>query len=146
MKLNKIIFLKPTKENHYGKIDKTITTYPGIYLLFDKDLELIYIGKAKNIRLRILQHVTDSDNGRLLIEDKGTSYENQYSTCIPKGCVKYYSCIIEKDEDKRSIIESFLLFVIKTRFNCCNKMEAIEKYLKDKHPTKTLKVKNKIID
>jgi len=132
MKIKKLIFLKPTKENHFAKIDKSISSLPGVYFLFDKELELVYIGKAQNIRTRILQHTTDNNNGRLQIIDKKTPFKRVYSTCLPKGIVKYYSCLIEKDEEKRNYLETFLLYAIKTKFNRSDKIQAIENYLKDK--------------
>ena len=132
MKLNKLIFFKPSKENSFCKIDKNITTSSGIYFLFDKDLELIYIGKAKNIRSRIQQHTSHGNNGRLSLGDVGTYFERRYNTCIPYGIIKYYSFILEVDEEKRNLAELILLSLIKTRFNGGDKIRAIQNYFKDK--------------
>ena len=57
MKINKIIKLIPSKENHLAKLDKTITSKGGVYFLYDEELNLIYIGKSQSIRGRILAHV-----------------------------------------------------------------------------------------
>ncbi len=103
MKIEKIKILKPTKENNFAKLDKDIPSSGGA-----------------------------NDNGRLQIEDKGTYFEKNYNTCIPKGAAKYYSYIPEEDPWKRGMIESFLFLIIRTRFNNCNKINAIKDYLKDK--------------
>ena len=97
-------------------------------------MDLIYIGKSKNIRSRILQHSTDNNNGRLQIEDKGTYFENNYNTCIPSGAAEYYSYILEEDEVKRGMAESFLLYLFKTKFNNCDKIKALEKYKDENTP------------
>lgn len=128
MKIQKIIKTKPTKENNFSKLSKSIPTTGGIYFIFDKNLELIYIGKSKNIRSRILQHSTDNENSRLHVEDKGTYFEQFHTTCIPIGVADYYSYILEGDEFKRGMIETFFLCTIKTRFNCSDKIKAIKQY------------------
>jgi len=41
MKVQEIIKHKPTKENNFSKIDRSIPSVGGVYLIFDKNLELI---------------------------------------------------------------------------------------------------------
>lgn len=43
----------------YGlkKIKEVTTNESGIYFIYNKDKELMYIGKAVSIRLRLLQHI-----------------------------------------------------------------------------------------
>ena len=41
--------------------ESVISGEPGIYMLYDENLNEFYIGKAKNLRLRILQHAINSD-------------------------------------------------------------------------------------
>ena len=132
MKINKLIHLTPSKENNFAKIDKDIPKNGGVYFLYDADMELIYIGKSKNIRSRIQQHTTDNENSRLSCDDDDTIVSYGYGTCIPLGIVKFYSCIVEEDEDKRTMMELFFLHIIKTPFNLCDKRKAIENYFKEK--------------
>lgn len=113
------------------KENNLIISEGGIYFLYDKDLELLYIGKSKNIKLRILQHTTKNENSRLQIGDKGTPLQTRYCTCIPYGVIKYYGYIIEEDKFKRGIIECFLLSIMETKFNKSDKIKAIRDYLRD---------------
>ena len=41
--------------------ENIISGQPGIYMLYDENLNEFYIGKAKNLRLRILQHAINAD-------------------------------------------------------------------------------------
>ena len=34
----------------------------GLYFLFDKDKNLVYIGRAKNLKIRLLQHYNNYEN------------------------------------------------------------------------------------
>ena len=39
---------------------KTLTTRPGVYIMRNKDGEIIYIGKAKNLKNRVSQYFRNS--------------------------------------------------------------------------------------
>jgi excinuclease UvrABC nuclease subunit len=110
MKIKHIRLLNPTKDNCFSKIDRNITRKKGVYLLFNSSLELIYIGKASNIRNRILQHITDNPNSRI-----GTSrHENGITTKIPFGEVYYYSIIETENPDLKELI---LIEIFKPKYN-----------------------------
>jgi len=47
----------------FQTIIKTLPNYPGIYKYFDADNELIYVGKAKNIRKRVSSYFTKTFTG-----------------------------------------------------------------------------------
>lgn len=73
----------------------------GIYKLFSKDKTLLYIGKAKNIRRRIHQHLMSED---------GSLYD--YRTHI-KGC----SYFIVDDPVARDIYETYMINKLKPKLN-----------------------------
>ncbi len=43
----------PVKDNHIAQILKRIPENPGVYQYFDKDGQIIYVGKAKNLKRRV---------------------------------------------------------------------------------------------
>jgi DNA polymerase III subunit epsilon len=43
---------------------KCLPEEPGVYYFYNQDAELIYIGKSKNIRNRVLSHFSNSTNGK----------------------------------------------------------------------------------
>ncbi len=47
----------------FQKIIKTLPTHPGIYKYFDDQNELVYVGKAKNIRKRVSSYFTKTFTG-----------------------------------------------------------------------------------
>ena len=114
MKIHKIQRTKPCKENNYSKLDKSVKSVRGVYMLFDKDLKLIYIGKAKKFRLRLLQHISLDSNSRYDPNDK---YRTPYTSKLPEGIVEYYSIIETKDFIDSEIIELLLIKFLKPVFN-----------------------------
>jgi len=115
MKINKVIRLIPTKENNFAKLDKSITLDSGIYFLYDSKLKLIYIGRSKNIRQRILQHVSEGTTNRYVAGQEYLSLF--YSSKLPIGIVKYFSFIKIKREDERRLKEILLINIFKPRYN-----------------------------
>lgn len=45
---------------------KNLPEEPGVYYFYNQNNELIYIGKSKNIRNRVLSHFTDSSTGKAM--------------------------------------------------------------------------------
>jgi len=111
MKIIKIELTDKVYENNFAIIDRTITKKAGIYFLFNKDMELIYIGKAKNIRCRLVQHCSDKS-----IRYGEYEYPAGVTPCDKKE-VAYFSCIEIEDESERDLKELILLNIIKTKYN-----------------------------
>lgn len=88
------------------RLSGDITTNSGIYLLYDKELELIYIGMASNFRQRLLEH---------------TRYDDSTKTKIPEGEIKYYYFIECKDLQTRYLYESILIITLKPKYNISKK-------------------------
>lgn len=117
-----------------GKLDKTIPTgVSGVYILFDKNLELLYVGRAKNVRSRILAHVKDSNAGRYEV---GYDPFTSYNSLLPQGSVKYYSIIEIEDERQRKLTELILVNILKPLFNYCDLPKTTKEYLERKSPDK----------
>ena len=123
MIIKKVERLKPNKDNNYAKLDKSITTMPGVYLLFDKNLELLYIGKAKNIRNRILQHTMDKNN-RLSEDNK--YYSGSIVSYLEADEIYYYSAIEIKSERERNVSEAILINLLNPVYNFLTKSEILK--------------------
>lgn len=57
-----------TVDNLYINRDK-IEGVPGIYYLYDRSKKLLYVGQAKNLYTRLLQHRSGHSNSRTFYED-----------------------------------------------------------------------------
>ena len=85
----------------------------GVYLLFNKEKELLYIGKTLNLRNRLLQHLSPRNNGRKNFHN----LEFSHNTPLPIGIVKYYAFLPIDNERERSITETMLIFSLNSKFN-----------------------------
>jgi len=83
----------------------------AVYLLFDKEMELIYVGVSKDIRTRLQQHT--SINARREVN----GIDSRYTTKIPYNTVKFYAYIEETDEEKRKFIEQGLVYFFNPKYN-----------------------------
>jgi len=110
MKIIKLDKQKGKKDNHFAIIDRKITHKAGIYFLFDCEMNLIYIGKTKNIRHRLVQHVGNHDYRILEKGDRGVSF-------CQRDEVEYFSYIEIENERERRITELLLLQIFKTKYN-----------------------------
>lgn len=81
----------------------------GVYLLYDNNLEVIYIGKSnKTFRKRLLAHCSPNNIS------KNTSI-------IPRGEVQYFCLIPLEDEFDRMMSEMFLIKLYKPKYNFLKK-------------------------
>ena len=128
MRIKRLVMLEPCKENNFAKIDKGIPKKPGVYLLYDGKGTLLYIGKASNIRQRILQHVSAGNSSRYQV---GDNLNFGCSSMLPLGCVSFFSYILVDQEEQRSTTEMILIHLLKPYFNFGDIEEKTKSYLKD---------------
>ncbi|MBP6855379.1 MAG: GIY-YIG nuclease family protein [Candidatus Pacebacteria bacterium] len=88
---------------------KILPTLPGIYLFKNRLQEILYIGKAKNIRARVRGHfVTHRSNKR----------NNKIpSTIVPYGAIADIDYITTKTENDALILESILIKRHQPKYN-----------------------------
>ena len=75
---------------------------PGCYLMHDADDNIIYIGKAKNLKNRVSQYFLRSQNGK---------------TAAMVSHVAYFETIITKTEKEALILEMNLIQTHHPRYN-----------------------------
>ena len=80
----------------------TIPTNPGVYLMYDENDEIIYIGKAKNLKNRVSQYFLRSQSGKVL---------------AMVSRVHHYKTIITKTEKEAFILEMNLIQTHYPRYN-----------------------------
>ncbi len=126
MEIRKIELMKPIKENNYAKLDRDIKDVYCVYLLFDKNLDLLYIGRTKHLRQRLLQHLSPDNEGRYNPEYEGRV---PYNSKLPYGIVKYFSILEVEDFVDAEITELLLIKFLKPIFNYKNNREIWDEYL-----------------
>ncbi len=111
MKIKEIKF----KEDKSGR---TIMVDPkknlsGVYLLFNRKMELIYIGQTSTLRSRIWAHVSKNNSKR--IEWKSGDWN--YSSKLKIGEAFYF--LFSEIEDKliKNMVESSLIYFFKPKYN-----------------------------
>lgn len=90
---------------------KDIKCLSGIYLLFDKNLELIYVGQTSSLKNRLWQHT--SENNSSTLEKINTTHGN--TSIILRGLVKFYSFIKCENKIEKDLIESFCIYYLKPK-------------------------------
>jgi len=98
--------IKLTKINKLRSADVSLPSESGVYLLFDSDLELLYIGQAQSIRQRVGQHIrNDNKRSYVLGDDKNLRFASK----LPRNVVKYYSYVLIEDSAERTLKEQILI-------------------------------------
>jgi len=101
----------------FNKLPNNIS---GIYFLLNKDKEIIYIGKAKNIRQRIASHISPFNNQRMNIDIwRISAYKNKfnYTSIIPLNEVKFFAFIQLTNYEKEQFKELFYIGFFKPKYN-----------------------------
>lgn len=114
MKIEKLEMPKQWKGHNL--LEAKIKNLPGVYLLFDDKLELLYIGKTVVFRNRMNQHVSPRNKARYEL----TGELHKSTTPLPLGKVSYYSFIEIKNFYERDLTELILLKLFNPPFNNAN--------------------------
>ncbi len=109
----------------YEKIIKTIPESPGCYIMKDKELDIVYIGKAKNLEKRVRNYFQKSSDNRAFI-----SFLSDILSDI--------EVIITNTENEALLLEATLIRIHKPKYNVIykdNKHELIVKLdIKEEYP------------
>lgn len=90
--------------NHIENILKTLPDKPGVYQYFDKDNIIIYVGKAKSLKKRVLSYF-----------NKDNFENNKLSILVKKICdIKY---IVVESEQDAFLLENNLIKKYQPRYN-----------------------------
>lgn len=114
MKIEKLEMPKEWKGHNL--LEAKIKNLPGVYLLFDKELNLLYIGKTVVFRNRLNQHVSPRNKSRYSL----TGELHLSTSPLPLGKVEYYSFIEIVDSYERDLTELILLKLLNPPFNNAN--------------------------
>ncbi|KPJ67884.1 MAG: hypothetical protein AMJ43_02755 [Coxiella sp. DG_40] len=82
---------------------KCLPTSPGVYQMLGKDQEVLYVGKAKNLKKRITSYF------RVNIEEK--------KTCVLTRQATDFKIIVTKTENEAFILENTLIKKLKPKYN-----------------------------
>ena len=82
---------------------KTLPTSSGVYLMRDRAKQVIYVGKAKNLKSRVRSYFNNSDERR------------QISYLIEK--IAFLDTVVTKDERQAILLEADLIRKYKPRYN-----------------------------
>jgi len=93
--------------NKYLSIIEDLPTETGVYYLHDKNGKIIYIGKSKNIKKRVLTHLTSSARKSQKIQKAlhSVSFELSGNECL--ALTPYHQLIIEQVRHDVSYIAVF---------------------------------------
>ena len=102
---------------------KNLTKSPGIYKLLDKSDNIIYIGKARNLKNRVSQYFTESNNNTKMLALRKKIHD--------------FSVIVTKTETQALFLENDLIKQYKPKYNILLKDAKSYPYIyisNDKHP------------
>ena len=127
---------KKAKNGQVIRLSKDIPNKSGVYFLFGSDGNVLYIGKAVDIRSRISKHTKQRSISDIR-DRRGFSYK----------LVTHVSWLLVENEGERDIVETAYLNIIPTAFNC-DKVGKSELMLKTPEDPELLEtsVQEKIIE
>lgn len=83
---------------------KFITTEPGVYLMIDREKNILYIGKAKNLRLRLKHYFLPGRDGRAMVP-------------FLTSKIAYIETIVTFSEKEALLLENTLIKKHKPQYN-----------------------------
>ena len=110
------------KQNFTFKLN-SLSNSSGIYKLLDKSGDVIYIGKAKNLKSRVSQYFTQSNQNNKILTLQKKIYD--------------FSVIVTKTETQALLLENDLIKQYKPKYNVLLKDAKSYPYIyisNDKHP------------
>ena len=110
------------KQNFTSKLN-SLSNSSGIYKLLDKSGNVIYIGKAKNLKSRVSQYFTQSNQNNKMLALQKKIYD--------------FSVIVTKTETQALLLENDLIKQYKPKYNILLKDAKSYPYIyisNDKHP------------
>ena len=104
----------------------TVSSKPGVYVMKDADKNVIYVGKAQNLKKRLASYFTQS---------RSSSFSLDIKTNVLLRKIAHFETIITNTEKEALILESNLIKRYRPRYNV---------FLKDdkRYPSLRLDVKN----
>jgi len=118
MRFHKIVINKENLKFANKKIIENDISYDdkGVYIILNKDLEVIYVGRTANFRQRMNCHVSPRITN---VADKliRPMRYDEFSSVIPRGEAQYFGFIAEEDSEKRTYLEYLLVTVLKPKYN-----------------------------
>lgn len=112
MKIEKLDYI----EDKHGRtiLNKNIKDISGVYLLFDKDIDLLYIGQTKKLRSRLWAHVARGLSSR---NDNPKVGDWNHQSKLKLGSVKYYYFIKAQGRRLKDMIEYTLISILSPKLN-----------------------------
>lgn len=108
MQIKKLKLIKKNLRKPKPIIDINIPSCSSVYFIYNKDLELIYVGQTNELRRRLVNHI--SPNTAL-----NTTWMKNVR--IPYKEVKYYSYIEINDYMLREAIEKIMISQFRPKYN-----------------------------
>ncbi len=95
-------------------LDDSIKQVSGVYILFDKDKKVLYIGQTNRLRQRLCNHVSPDSNFRGKIH----SYNGFNPTSsLPLGMVEFFAFVLEENKNRKNMIESIYMNIYNPKYN-----------------------------
>ncbi len=91
-----------TDKNHIKETIKTLPDKPGVYLYLNNRNEVIYVGKAKNLKKRVASYFTKNNTGK---------------TKILVNNIRDFNYVVVESENDALLLENNLIKKYKPRYN-----------------------------
>ena len=89
-----------------AKLIDNLSTQPGCYLMHDKNDNIIYVGKAKNLKNRVSQYFLRPQNGKVAAMVSNVDY---FDTIVTKNESEAFLLEYNLVHKQRATLVAFLL-------------------------------------